>query len=257
MKILLAAAATAATLTGPVAIAQPAKPTIVLVHGAFADASSWNGVIGILERDGYSVVAVANPLRSVTRDAQYVTDIVSGIGSSVVLVGHSYGGAVISQSALDASKVKALVFVSAFAPDVGETAFGLSAKFPGSTLGAALAAPVALSGGGRDLYIQQSKFHEQFAADVPQSDAAAMAAAQRPITEEALNEAASEAAWRSVPSWFIYGDADKNIPPQVLAFMAERAKSKHTDVMKGASHAVMVSHPEAVAKLIERAATAL
>ncbi len=256
MKILLGVAAAAATLTGPIAIAQSSKPTIVLVHGAFADASSWNGVTRILERDGYSVVAVANPLRSVKRDAQYVTDIVNGIASPVVLVGHSYGGFVISQTGLDASKAKALVFVAAFAPDVGETAFELSGKFPGSTLGAALAAPVALSGGGRDLYIQQAKFHDQFAADVPQDDAAAMAAAQRPVTEEALNETASEAAWKSIPSWFIYGDEDKNIPPQALAFRAERAKSKHTDVVKGASHALMVSQPEAVAKLIERAATA-
>src|SRR5262249_44934108 len=145
--------------------AQPAKPTIVLVHGAFADASSWNGVIKILENDGYPVVAAANPLRSVKGDAEYISNIVAGIKSTVVLVGHSYGGSVISGAANGNANVKALVYVGAFAPEAGETAVGLSGKFPGSTLGQALAQPVTLSGGGTDLYIQQDKFHDQFAAD--------------------------------------------------------------------------------------------
>jgi pimeloyl-ACP methyl ester carboxylesterase len=252
MKILLALAATTALLTGPIAAAQPAKPTILLVHGAFADASSWNDVIAILKKDGYSVVAVANPLRGVKHDAQYVADIATGIKSPVVLVGHSYGGSVISET--QAANVKALVYVAAFAPDIGETAAGLSGKFPGSTLGSALATPVPLSGGGKDLYIQQDRFHEQFAADVSAAAAAAMSAGQRPITEAALNEAAVAVTWKMIPSWFIYGDQDRNIPPQALAFMAERAQSKHTDVVQGGSHVVMVSHPKEVAKLIERAA---
>ena len=252
MKILSALAATAVLLTASIAAAQPAKPTILLVHGAFADASSWNDVIAILRKDGYYVVAVANPLRGVKHDAQYVADIANGIDSPIVLVGHSYGGSVISET--QAANVKALVYVSAFAPDIGESAAGLSGKFPGSTLGAALASPVTLSGGGKDLYIQQSRFHEQFAADVSAAEAAAMSAGQRPITEAALNEAAIEATWKSIPSWFIYGDQDKNIPPQALAFMADRAQSKHTDVVRGGSHVVMVSHPKEVAKLIERAA---
>jgi pimeloyl-ACP methyl ester carboxylesterase len=237
------------------ATAQPSKPTIVLVHGAFADSSSWNGVTEILEKDGFSVVAVANPLRGVASDARYVADVVKALNTTVVLVGHSYGGSVISSSQIPTTNVAALVYVAAFAPDVGETAVGLSGKFPGSTLGAALAAPVALTGGGNDLYIQYARFHEQFAADVPASEAATMAAGQRPITEAALNEAASEPTWKSVSSWFVYGDQDKNIPPEAIAFMAERAKSRETVVVKGASHVVMVSHPETVATLIERAAS--
>ncbi|HEY5755571.1 MAG TPA: alpha/beta hydrolase [Steroidobacter sp.] len=254
MKILTVIAAAAAMLTSAIVSSQqPEKPTIVLVHGAFADASSWNGVIAILKKDGYSVVAVANPLRSVKTDARYVDDVMTGIKQPVVLVGHSYGGSVISEA--HASNVKALVYVAAFAPEIGETAAGLSGKFPGSTLGSALAAPVTLADGGKDLYIQQDRFHQQFAADVSAADAVSMAAGQRPITEAALNEPASAAAWKTIPSWFIYGDADKNIPAQALGFMAERAKSKHTEVVRGSSHVVMTSNPKAVAKLIERAAT--
>ncbi len=250
----------AATLLGLIAassaMAAPEKPTIVLVHGAFADSSSWDGVIRILQKDGFPVVAVANPLRSVRSDARYVADVVNGLNTPVVLVGHSYGGAVISSSEIPTTNVKALVYVAAFAPDTGETASALSAKFPGSTLGAALAAPVALSGGGNDLYIQQPKFHDQFAADVSASSAATMAAGQRPITEAALNEAASDPNWKSVPSWFVYGDQDRNIPPATIAFMAERAKARKTEAVKGGSHVVMISHPEVVARMIGAAAAA-
>lgn len=245
-----------AALMSSAALAESEKPTIVLVHGAFADAASWNGVIEILEKDGYPVIAVANPLRSVKGDARYVSDVVSTINSPVVLVGHSYGGSVISEAANDEANVKALVYVAAFAPDVGETAAGLSGKFPGSTLGPTLAPPVSLSGGGRDFYIQQEKFHDQFAADVSDAEAKLMAVTQRPITETALNEPQAKAAWKSVPSWFIYGDADRNIPPEAFAFMAARAHAKETLVVEGASHVVMVSNPEPVARLIESAATA-
>jgi len=230
------------------------RPTIVLVHGAFADSSSWNGVIKVLEADGYPVVAAANPLRSVKSDAEYVGRIVSGIKTPVVLVGHSYGGFVINEAAGGKANVKALVFVASFEPEVGETALGLSGKFPGSTLGPALAEPVMLSGGGKDLYIQQEKFHQQFAADVPAGDAKLMAATQRPVTEAALGEGATAAAWKQIPSWAVYGDQDKNIPPQAMAFMAQRAKSRDTVVVKGASHVVMVSNPSVVAKVIEKAA---
>lgn len=254
MKILMTAAAVAAMATGSVAGAQATLPTIVLVHGAFADSSSWNGVVTLLEKDGYTVVAAANPLRGVKSDARYVNDIVRSIETPVILVGHSYGGSVISE--VTAPNVKTLVYVAAFAPDEGETAASLSSRFPGSTLGTALAAPVALTDGGKDLYILQDRFHDQFAADVPFADAATMAAGQRPITEAALNEAAQQAVWKSIPSWFIYGDADRNIPAQALAFMAERAHARQTVVIPGGSHVVMVSHPAAVAELIETAASA-
>ncbi|RWG89569.1 alpha/beta hydrolase [Mesorhizobium sp. M1C.F.Ca.ET.193.01.1.1] len=254
MKTLLAALAIASAFFGN-AYAQADKPTIVLVHGAFADSSSWNGVVKILEKDGYPVVAVANPLRGVKNDAGYVADILGSIKSPVVLVGHSYGGSVISEAADGHATVKALVYVAAFAPDAGETAAQLAGKFPGSSLGPTLAPPVTLSSGGKDLYIRQDKFHEQFAADVPEAEARLMAAAQRPIEEAALNEIQTEAAWKKVPSWFIYGDGDKNIPAEALAFMAARAHSRDTVVIKGASHVVMVSHPEPVARLIEKAAT--
>ncbi|RWL98361.1 alpha/beta hydrolase [Mesorhizobium sp.] len=254
MKILFAALAIASVLFGD-AHAQANKPTVVLVHGAFADSSSWNGVVKILEKDGYSVVAVANPLRGVKSDAGYVADILGSIKSPVVLVGHSYGGSVISDAAEGHANVKALVYVAAFAPDAGETAAQLAGKFPGSTLGPTLAPPVTLSSGGKDLYIQQEKFHDQFAADVPEAEARLMAAGQRPIAEAALNEIQTEAAWKKLPTLFIYGDGDKNIPAKALAFMAARAHSQDTAVIKGASHVVMVSHPEPVARLIEKAAT--
>jgi pimeloyl-ACP methyl ester carboxylesterase len=257
MKHLIAAMALAAALGSANAPAQPAKPTIVLVHGAFADTSSWNGVARILQKDGYRVIAVAVPLRSVRGDAQYVADLVAASDTPVVLVGHSYGGSVISAAANGSPAVKALVFVAAFAPDLGETAVELSNKFPGSTLGPALAPPVSLSNGDKDLYIQQDKFRAQFAADVSATDAAVMAATQRPVAESTLNEKSDEPAWKALPSWFVYGDRDLNIPLKALAFMAERAKSKETVAVKGASHVVMVSHPKVVAALIERAAAAV
>ena len=232
------------------------RPTVVLVHGAFADSSSWNGVTAALLSQGFPVVAVANPLRGLKSDAAYVAGVVSSIAGDVVLVGHSYGGAVITNAASGRSNVKALVYVAAFAPDAGETALQLSGQFPGSTLGAALGTPVALPDGGKDLYIQPSKFHLQFAADVPERDARLMAAGQRPITEAALAEASGDPAWKVIPSWFIHGDSDKNIPPAAMRFMAQRASSRHTREVKGASHVVMTSHPQDVAEMIVEAANA-
>ncbi|MGH8171940.1 MAG: alpha/beta fold hydrolase [Rhodanobacteraceae bacterium] len=258
MKALIAAFLIGGlNLASPIATGASGKPTIVLVHGAFADASSWNGVIRILEKDGYPVVAAANPLRSVKGDADYIGDIVASLNTPVVLVGHSYGGSVISEAANGHANVKALVYVAAFAPDAGETAAGLSGKYPGSTLGPTLAPPVNLSAGGKDLYIQQDKFFAQFAADVPAAEAAVMAATQRPVTDAALNEASTAPAWKDIPAWFVYGEKDKNIPAQAQAFMAERAHAKETVVVKGASHVVMISNPERVAKVIENAATSI
>jgi pimeloyl-ACP methyl ester carboxylesterase len=252
-----AALAGAMSLTlSAAAHAADAKPTIVLVHGAFAESASWNGVAADLIKDGYVVVAAANPLRSVAGDAAYVAAVVKSIKGPVILVGHSYGGAVISAAASATPNVKGLVYVSAFAPEPGESSLSLSGKFPGSTLGPALAAPVDLPDGGKDLYIQQDKFPHQFAADVPAGEAGAMAATQRPVTQGALGEPSVTAAWKTIPSWSIYGAADLNIPPAALAFMAQRAHAKKTVVVAGASHVVMVSHPREVADLIEEAAKA-
>lgn len=235
------------------ASAQGTKPTIVLVHGAFAESSSWNDVVAELLVDGYPVVAAANPLRGVKSDAEYVSSIVRSISGPVVLVGHSYGGSVISNVG-SSGKVKAHVYVAAFALEHGESTVEMSERFPGSTLGPTLAAPVPLPGGVKDLYIQQDKFGAQFAADVPAKEAMLAAATQRPISEAALGEPSGAPAWKSVPSWHIYGDADKNIPPAAMKFMAERAGSKETVVLKGASHVPMVSQPRAIAAIIRRAA---
>ncbi|MBN3968715.1 alpha/beta hydrolase [Pseudomonas gregormendelii] len=255
-KIFTGLALAAAMVSATAALAAPVKTTVVLVHGAFADSSSWNGVIKILEKDGYPVIAASNPLRSLKDDAQSVADVLASIKTPVVLVGHSYGGPVISEAAYGNANVKALVYVAAIAPEAGESTAELSGRFPGGTLGPTLAPPVALADGGKDLYIQQDKFHDQFAADVSNADAKLMAATQRPVTVAALNEASTEPAWKTIPSWFVYGDADKNIPAQAQAFMAERAHSKQTVVVKGASHVVMVSNPKVVASLIEKAANA-
>jgi pimeloyl-ACP methyl ester carboxylesterase len=237
------------------AAAQGTKPTIVLVHGAFAESSSWNGVVAELIAEGYPVVAAANPLRGVKNDADYVATIVKAIKGPVVLVGHSYGGSVITNAANGNRNVKALVYVAAFAPEKGESALELSGRFPGGTLGPTLAPPVTLPDGGKDLYIQQDKFGVQFAADVPASQSRLDAATQRPIAEAALTEPSGAPAWKSIPSWHIYGDADKNIPAAAMAFMAQRAGSRETVVLKGASHVPMVSNPAAVAAIIKRAAS--
>jgi pimeloyl-ACP methyl ester carboxylesterase len=253
--IAIAAFAALALFTGAASTAAqtPPRPTVVLVHGAFAESSSWNDVIDRLERDGYPVVAAANPLRGVAADAAAIAAIVRSIQGPVVLVGHSYGGVVINEAAAGNGNVRALVFVAGFAPEPGESSLSLSSRFPGSTLGEALI-PVALPDGGQDLYIRPETFHAQFAADVPGARAALMAATQRPVTQAALAEPSRHATWRSLPSYVIYGSADRNIPAEVMAFMAERAGARRTIVVEGASHAVMVSHPAEVADLIEEAA---
>lgn len=230
------------------------KPTVVLVHGAFAESASWNRVSTKLLAKGYSVVAVANPLRSVKGDASYLASLLDAIPGPVILVGHSYGGTVITVAATGKSNVKALIYVSGLAPETGETASALVGKFPGSTLGPTLAPPVILADGSKDLYIMQAKFHAQFAADLPAGEAALMATTQRPIPEAAFNEpAAGEPAWKTIPSFFLYGSLDKNIPPAAHAFMAKRAGAKETVEITGSSHVVMMSHPDALVKLVDDA----
>ncbi|MFF1568224.1 alpha/beta fold hydrolase [Streptomyces sp. NPDC058293] len=248
------------TTTGPAAAEKGAtteapKPTVVLVHGAFADSTSWNDVISKLRHDRYPVVAVANPLRSLSGDSTYLKEVLAGIDGPIVLAGHSYGGSVISNAATGNDNVKALVYVAAFLPDKGESAVDLSGRFPGSTLGDALRpVPTTNTDGSQanDLYIQNDKFRHQFAADVPREKTDLMAVTQRPITDAALAEDAAEPAWKTIPSWVLVATQDLNIPPAAQEFMAQRAHA-HTSTVR-ASHAVSVSQPGKVTEVIEDAA---
>ncbi|MEU1418618.1 alpha/beta hydrolase [Kitasatospora sp. NPDC005751] len=251
----------AVTLPGAAGAAplRPERPTIVLEHGAFADAASWDGVVTRLQRAGYPVVAVANPLRGPATDAAYLRSVVDHIDGPVVLVGHSYGGTVISQAAAGLEgKVKALVYIAAFLPDTGESSIGLTNKFPGSTLGDAVE-PVnyTLPDGsqGTDIYIKADKFRHQFAADVPAAKARLMAAGQRPVAAAALEENSTLAAWKTIPSWSLVTTQDLNIPVAAQRFMSERAHARTTEI--DASHAVSVSRPDAVTRIVEDAARAV
>ena len=232
-------------------------PTVVLVHGAFADSASWNGVIAQLRRDGYPVIAVANPLRSLAGDAAFLRDVLDGVDGPVVLAGHSYGGSVMSEAAEGHPRVRALVYVASFLLDEGESTGELAGKYPGNELGSALR-PVPVRGpGGQtvdDLYIEQEKFQPIFAADVPADAAALMAVTQRPILGDALADKATRAAWKTIPSWTLVTLEDLAVPAEAQRFMAQRASSTVVEV--DASHAVTVSRPVAVARLIDEAARA-
>jgi pimeloyl-ACP methyl ester carboxylesterase len=224
--------------------------TVVLVHGAFAETASWDRVIPPLQSAGHAVIAAANPLRGLAADAESVSDLVRSVDGPVVLVGHSYGGAVISNVDADAGQIIGLVYVAAFAPDTGESAFTLAQRFPGSTLGDSLR-PVPRSNGTTDLYIARELFHEQFAADVPADEAARMAATQRPVTLEALQEPAGERPlWKELPSWFLIAGQDRNIPAELQRFLADRAGARRTVELPTASHGVAWPHSDATARLI-------
>jgi len=229
-------------------------PTIILVHGAFAESASWDGVIAPLASAGHPVIAAANPLRGLAADAEAISDVVRSVDGPVVLVGHSYGGSVISNVAVDSGEIKGLVYIAGFAPEAGESCSELSVKFPGSTLGNAVR-PGPRSDGTTDLTIAQELFHEQFAADVPATKTARMAVTQQPVTLEALQEPSGERPlWKELPSWFLYGDDDKNIPAALQRFMAERALARRAVEIAGASHAIAVSHPERTAHMVLEAA---
>ncbi|BBC29578.1 Alpha/beta hydrolase family protein [Streptomyces graminofaciens] len=229
-----------------------ARPTVVLVHGVFADASGWNDVIARLLKAGFPVIAPANPLRDLAGDSAYVSSVVGSVSGPVILVGHSYGGEVITNAGRGHSHVKALVYVGAFAPDEGESALDLAGMFPGSKLEDALVIrPFPLPDGttGRDGYIDPAKFREVFAADLPASVTRLMAATQRPGSVGGLSSASGVPAWKSLPSWYVIPTADQVIPAAVQRFMAERARSKVVEV-KGSSHVVMMSHPDVVVRQI-------
>jgi pimeloyl-ACP methyl ester carboxylesterase len=242
-----AVAAAAHATTGP-------KPTIVLIHGAFADASGWDSVMTRLQHRGYTVLAPANPLRGVATDSTYIASVLASIRGPIVLVGHSYGGEVITNAATGNPNVKALVYIAAFAPDLHETSGALATKFPGSML-----TPQNLTfrpfSGGVDGYISPSVFRNVFAADVPAETAALMAASQRPGALSTLSELSGVPAWKTIPSWYMVANQDHAIPPAVERFMAARMHA-HT-VQIDSSHAAMVSHPGAVTALILSAVQAV
>ncbi|MFD0506135.1 alpha/beta fold hydrolase [Streptomyces chiangmaiensis] len=253
----LAFAATApAEAARPAHHQAPAKPTVVLVHGAFADSSSWNGVIERLQRDGYPVVAPANPLRGLASDADYINSYLKSVKGPIVLVGHSYGGSVISQAAAGDPDVKALVYIAAFAQDKGETVAELNSKFPATELGSALNAvpfPLPDGGTGTDLYIKADKFHDVFAANAPKSITDLAAATQRPVSASVFDEKPTEAAWKTIPSWDLITTQDQAIAPDEQRFMAKRAHA-HTTEIKSSHAGVLISHPGAVTHVIEQAA---
>jgi len=227
-------------------------PTVVLVHGAFADSSSWNGVIERLHANGVAVTAVANPLRGVLADSDYLAGVLGEIGGPVVAVGHSYGGAVISEAAARAKNVVGLVFVAAFAPDEGEVLGDVTAQSKDAVLGTALVQHSY--DGSVEFSIDPARFHDAFAADLPTEEAAVMAATQRPIGQAGFSDAARGAGWKNVPSWAVVATRDKAAGTDLTRSMAERAGAKITEI--DASHVVMVSQPQAVADVILEAVAA-
>lgn len=230
------------------------EATVVLVHGAFADAASWNPVTERLQCQGYTVIAAANPLRGLAHDAAHVAARLHATPGPVVLVGHSYGGAVITQAAAGLPNVKALVYVSAFVPDTGEVLGELAARFPGSQLDAALTpvpAPGSDGATATDLYIRPDRYHDVFAQDVSRHTTRVLAAGQRPLSATAFTDQVSAAAWRTLPSWNLISTQDRGIVPALQRFQAARAQSRTVEVPT--SHLPMYSRPDAVTALIRTA----
>ena len=243
MKLLPLALLTLAS----VAYSAPSKPSIVLIHGAWADGTSWSKVIPILERDGYYVTAVQIPLTSLADDIATTKRVLDAQKGPVVVVGHSYGGAVITGAAAGSTNVKSLVYVAAFAPDDHEPLAAAGSKFAAPPLNAALAPDSA-----GFLYVDRAKFHEDFCQDVPASEARIMAAAQKPLASSAFGATVPVAAWKTIPTWYIVSSNDRAINPDLERFYARRAKAKTTEI--ASSHVPFLSHPTDVAKVIEDAA---
>ncbi len=257
-RSLLAGSAVAvagAVFGAPAAQAHPRpgspKPTVVLVHGAFADASGWNGVAARLIHAGFPVIAPANPLRGLAADSAYLSSILATLGGPLVLVGHSYGGCVITNAATGNANVTALVYVAAFAPDQGETVQELQTKFPGTGL-VETAIDFRPHDGGVDAYIKKEPFHDVFAGDVPRATTDLMWAAQRPADLRALQEPSGVPAWRTIPSWYLVARNDHTIIARLHRFMAQRAGARTVEI--DASHVAMIAQPGATADLIRRAA---
>src|ERR1700729_1801075 len=236
------------------------KPTVVLVNGAWANNASWSGVIERLQAEGYTVDAPPNPLQSLKGDAATIADLLKTIKGPIVLVGHSYGGAVITNAATGNRNVKALVYVDAFAPAKGESALGLDSTKPGSALGAGpskvfnfVPFPGAAQGDA-ELYVKPPVFEQAFANGLPANEGAVLAATQSPAVYSALTAPSGPPAWKTIPSWYVLGTIDKAIPPAVQLFMARRIHAHITRVRAG--HLSMVAAPGVVAKVITAAAKA-
>ena len=251
----LVVATTASSATAHPSPGRP-KPTVVLVHGAWADSSSWDGVVARLQHDGYGVDVFPTPLRSLKTDVAYLRTYLAAIAGPIVLVGHSYGGAVITDAATGDSNIKELVYIDAFAPDQGQAVASLVGPDsvvanPDPTKVFTLVPPTSTN---PDLYVLPDVFISSVANDVAQSRAAVLAATQRPITVAALGQPSTSPAWKTIPSWYEVGTIDKVIPPAAQLAMARTA---HAHIVKvRSSHLPMVSRPGAVTKTIERAAAA-
>ncbi|MFD1277581.1 esterase/lipase family protein [Streptomyces kaempferi] len=263
---IAAGVSTAASATPAHHPGHGAKPTVVLVHGAWSDSAGWNGVVKRLQADGYKTAAPATPLRGLSSDSAYLADYLKTIKGPIVLVGHSYGGSVITDAATGNSHVKALVYVAAFAPDKGESTADLVAKFPGSHLSDDPNAPLptALSpvpftqadgSTGTDLYIKPDKYRDVFLSNkVDTTKAAELAATQRPITAQAVGEPSGTPAWKTIPSWYLVAHDDHTLPAAAERAMAARAHAHTIEV--ASPHAIAVTAPNAVTRLVEQAATA-
>ena len=234
-----------------------ATPTVVLVHGAFADASSWNGVIERLQAKGVEVTAPANPLRGIATDSAYIAGVFEETPGPVLAVGHSYGGAVITNAAAKAKNVVGLVFVAAFAPDEGEHLGEAEAGSKDSVLMSALMPLHYPSNGGEavEFAIKPESFHDAFAADLPAEETAVLAATQRPVAETAFSEPTGKPTWKDRPSWAVVATGDKAAGADVVRSMAKRAGATITEVE--GSHVIMISQPEAVTGVILDAVAAV
>lgn len=259
--VLIAACTTSPSFSSSAEPAPGTKPTVVLVHGAWADTSSWDGEVAALREHGYDARAIANPLQSLTTDAATVRDFLATIDGPIVLVGHSYGGAVITNAAADNPNVHALVYIDAVAPDVGETNISLigddsalnqkpdeqlydHVTYPGAPADASYA------------YLKKDVFTESFASDLPADQADRLWATQRTVSTAAFSIPTAVAAWKTIPSWFLISSGDKIITAQAKHMMAQRAKS-HVTEYDGGSHLTLISHPDVVTSVIEDAIASL
>lgn len=229
-----------------------AKPTVVLEHGAWADGSSWNGVVTRLQHDGYTVDVPPNPLRGVAGDSAYLASYLATISGPIVLVGHSYGGFVTTNAATGNANVKALVYVDAYIPAQGDSINSINAQFPGSQLVPTALNFVPSAGGVVDAYVKPALFRGILGNDLPAEQAAELAAVQRPIAASTLSDVSGAPAWVGIPSWAVVGTDDHAIPPAAQIFMAKRADAHITRVK--ASHLSLISRPGEVERVIEQAA---